>query len=290
MTDRSLTATETMTAFRFRRSQTGTVLWRTLRDNLPGIIAWGCGYSVLLSVVVFLYPVLEDNNTLLSLISGLGLLDVLADQYFVDPRVLGTFPGYLALEVLAWTPLILSVYLIPQAMRAIMDEEQQGTLDLLMSAPISRSQFLIEKTLAVVISLLLILFIMWLSLIGSTAIVEESELSLQQATSGIWHLLPICLVILAATLALSVGLRNPRTVGGLAALIVIGSLFVRSLADATSAPLLERLRVVSLFHYYTSLTVLLDGVTWRQDLTLTAAALVLFLLALWLFRRRDLGV
>lgn len=267
-----------------------SVFWRTLRDNIPGALAWGIGYSTLLVVVVFLYPVLQENNTLLGLINGLGLLEMLTETYFVDPRSLGTFHGYLALEGLAWAPLILAVYLIPQAMRIALEEEYNGTLDLLLSTPLPRTRLIVEKTLAVMASLIMILAIMWISLLVSSSIVKETQLTFSQATSGIWNMLPICLTIFTLTLALSVTLRNSRTVGGMAALIVIGSLFMRSLADATSAPLLEHLRHVSMFHYYVVLAVLLNGITWRPILILSAVSLLLFLVSVWLFNRRDLAV
>jgi ABC-2 type transport system permease protein len=268
----------------------GHIFRRTLRDNLPGALAWGGGYSSLLVLVVFLYPILQENNTLLSLMNGLGLVDILTETYFVDPRTLGTFHGYLALEGLAWSPLILAVYLIPQAMRVVIEEEYNGTLDLLLSTPLPRTRLIVEKTLAVITSLAMILAIMWISLLISTSIVEETRLTFSQATAGIWNMLPICLTIFTITLALSVTLRSSPTVGGMAALIVIASLFIRSLADATSAPLLEHLRHVSMFHYYVVIAVLLDGIAWRPIMILSTVSLLLFLFSIWMFRRRDLGV
>ena len=272
------------------RIRPGHVFRRTLRDNTPGILAWGLGYGFLLILVVFLYPILQEHNTLLNLVSGLGLLDTMTQTYFVDPRTLGTFPGYLALEGLAWSPLIMAVYLIPQAMRISIEEEYNGTLDLLLSTSLPRSQLIIEKTLAVIASLCGILLIMWVSLVASTSIVKESELTLAQATAGIWNMMPICLTIFAATLALSVTLHDSRTVGGMAALVVIGSLFLRSLADATNAPFLEHLRYVSMFHYYGVITVLVDGIAWRATFILSITAFILFIFSIWMFRHRDLSV
>ena len=43
----------------------GAIFSQTLRDNLPGVLAWGLGYSALIGLVTLLYPILEENNTLL---------------------------------------------------------------------------------------------------------------------------------------------------------------------------------------------------------------------------------
>lgn len=272
------------------RLRPGVVFRRTLRDNLMGIAAWGFGYSVLIVVVVVLYPILEENNMLLGVLNGLGLIDMVARNYPVDVNALASFPGYLAFEALGWGPTILAVYIIPQALNAVMGEEQRGTLDLLLSTSITRWQFMTEKVLAITVSLAAILFICWLALLLSTDVVEDATLALWQANAGIWHIFPISLVILMFTLLLSVSLRNVRAAGGLAALFVIGSFFLRSVADASGAALLDTLRHLSIYDYYSSIGAMVDGVQWENDLGLLAVALVLFGLALWRFQRRDLGV
>ena len=268
----------------------GIVFRRTLIDNLMGIVAWGVGYSVLIVSVVILYPILEENNMLFSVLSGLGLLDILTANYPIDPSMLTTFPGYLAFEALGWGPVIFAAYLIPQTLGAVMAEEKRGTLDLLLSTPITRWQLITEKTLAIVVSLGLILSMMLATLLVSTRLSGEVELGAMQALAGIWHILPISLVVIAVTLLLSVTVYNPRTAGSLAALFIIVSYFVRSMSDMVQLPLLDLLRRFSVFHYYSSISTMIDGVNWRNDLGLMLLALVIFGLALFRFQRRDLGL
>lgn len=270
--------------------QPGVIFRRALIDNLAGIVAWGVGYSLLIVSVVVLYPILQEGNTLLSVLSGLGLLDILAQNYPIDPSALTTFPGYLAFEALGWAPMIFSAYLIPQTLGAVLAEEKRGTLDLLLSTPITRWQFVTEKTLAIVASLALILSIMLATLLISTRLSSAAELTTWQALAGIWHIVPISLVIIAVTLLLSVTFYNPRTVGSLAALFVIVGYFLRSLSDMAQLPLLDFLRRLSIFHYYSSISAMIDGVNWRADGGLLLLALAIFGLALLRFQRRDLGL
>ncbi len=291
MTD-TLTQTSPRSAALPRASfiQPGVIFRRALIDNLAGIVAWGVGYSALIVSVVVLYPILEENNTLFSVLSGLGLLEIFTANYPIDPSALTTFPGYLAFEALGWGPVIFSAYLIPQTLGAVLGEEQRGTLDLLLSTPITRWQLITEKTLAIVASLVLILSIMLATLLVSTGLSNQVELETWQALAGVWHILPISLVVIAVTLLLSVTFYNPRMVGGLAALFIIVSYFVRSLSDMAQLPLLDVLRRFSIFHYFSSIGAMIDGVNWRADIGLMLLALVIFGLALLRFQRRDLGL
>jgi len=268
----------------------GTIFARALLDALPSIITWSVGYSVLLCAVVVLYPILEENNTLVGVLSGLGLLDAITNNESIDTRALGTFPGYLALEALAWGPLLLSMYVVPQTLRHTIGEEKNGTLDLLLSTPLPRWRFLVEKTLSVLVGLSAVLLVMWSVLIVSTNLVDGSELTLRQATAGIVHLLPVLLVTLGLTVLLTTLLRDPRTIAGIVALFLLSSFFISSLADATGSPPLEFISIVSIFHYYSSITAMLDGIQPVHDLGLSLVGVVFFLLALVAFQRRDLGV
>lgn len=267
----------------------GAIFRRTLRDNLVGILSWGLGYSALILVVVVFYPTLEENGALRNVLGGLGLASNLAIG-LGGLNGLSTFGAYLALEALTWAPLVMAVYLIPQGLGAITREEERGTLDILLSTPTPRWRLLTEKTLGIIASLGGVLAIMWLTLVISVELMPEVELSFSRATAAIWHIFPISMVILTATLFLSVTLRRGRSVAGLAGLFVMGSYALRSLADITQADVLIFLKQFSFFTYYRSLIVLAEGLQPEADTLLLIVAVVLFALALRNFQRRDLGV
>ena len=270
----------------------GAIFAQTLRDNLPGILAWGAGYSALIGLVTLLYPILEENNTLLGVVRGLGLMGVGGSgSGALNIQTMTSFAGYIAFEALTWAPLILSIYLIPQALNAIAREEERGTLDILLSTPLPRWRLLAEKAAAIAASLVGILLIMWVALVLSSQVVQADNFTLYHATAGIWHILPISLAILSLTLLISVTTRTSRSAGGLAALIILTSYFLRAITDLIKdVPILHELSQLSLFAYYRSLTTLANGFQWGYDSVLLSVAAVLFLVALWQFRRRDIGV
>ncbi|GAB4514064.1 MAG: hypothetical protein OHK0046_15620 [Anaerolineae bacterium] len=269
-------------------ARAGLVFWRLLRDNTPMILAWGTGYSFLIVLVVVLYPILEENNMLLDVIRGLGMLDVFEENYNIDLSGLTTFPGYLALEALGWTPTVLTVFTLPQAIGAVMGEEQRGTLDLLMSTPLRRWQFLLEKTAAIFASLLGILGMMWVTLVVSSILVGV-EITLSQTLIGIWHIIPISAVFICVTLFLSVTFRSPRTALGLAAAYVFFSFFSNVLGDAVDVPLLRFFQQFGAHAYYSSVEAMLNfAPRWETEAAMLLASAVFLALAVWRFQKRDL--
>ena len=277
-----------ITALSLPDTRPGTIFLRSLRDNLPGVIAWGLGYSALIALAALLYPLLNESNTLFTLLDGFGLLDNVFAVGDLDD--LTGFPGYLALQAMGWGPLVFSVYLIPQALRAVVVEERQGTLDILLSTPISRWRFLTEKTLAIIASFIGILGIMLLAMLVSSRLLARVDLPPINMIASVWHLLPISLTILMGTLLLSLALRNHRQAGALAAFFIMGSYFARSLSNLVSSDVLDAVNTVSIFSYYRSVAALAEGFQWGFDLLLLAAAAVLFTLSIVAFQRRDLGV
>lgn len=267
----------------------GGVFWRALRDNIPGILSWGIGYGALLVAVVFLYPALQSNDTLMGIVRSLGLMGV-ASSSGIPLDALADFSGYIALEGLSWAPLILSLYLVPQSVGALLREEERGTLDILLSTPIPRWRLLSEKMLAILVSLLCILAQMWLALVVSTGLVVEIDFPVFYATTGIWHILPISLVIASFGLLVSVSVRSSRHASGWVSLALILSYFLRTISDLLyQVEWLAALRQISIFAHYRVIAALSSGFQPAQELGLLLVAAVLFLLALWQFQRRDIG-
>jgi len=268
----------------------GAIFMQSLRENLSGIVIWGTGYSALIFVVTLLYPILEENNMLINVLNGLGVVDRLAENSPFDIRDVATYAGYVAFQALGWAPLIFAVYLIPQGIRAIMGEESRGTLALVLSTPLPRWRFFVERTLAVIASQMLILAMMWVAFLGGAMLVEGADIAFWQTVRGIVHVLPISSVILSATLLMSVTLRNPRNAAGAVALMVLISYFVRSLSDISDVPLLNLMHTFSIFSYYSSIGSMMSGLNLSTNLGMLTLSTVLFTAALIAFNRRDLYI
>lgn len=269
-------------------TRVGAIFRHAFRDNLTTILAWGIGYGFLLVLIVMLYPSLQSQGTLSVLMGGLGMLGLMGD--FAGLNVLNSFVGYLVIEGLLWAPMVLAVFTMPQALGVIAHEEQRGTLDILLSTPIPRWRFLTEKVLAVIASLFCILFMMWVALVISAALVPEVDLEFSRSIVMIWHIVPTSLVIFTLTLFVSVTVRSSRTAAGIASAVVIGSYFLQAIAELTNEQFFVTLQKLSLFNYYRAIEAGAQGLQWQSDTLMLGTAAILFVMALLGFQRRDLGV
>jgi len=209
-------------------SAPGTVFLHELRDNRGSMIVWGVGYSALLVIAVMIYPVLKQNNVILNLLAGFGVLNVFATNYGLDAESVVGFKGYIAFQGLAWGPLIFALYSIPRSQMLFLEEEKRGTLDLLLSTPISRWRLLTEKTGALLASLVGILFIVWLVVLGATLTSPVADLTPYEVTTAVWHLLPISCVIAIGGLFVSTLVRQRSTATSIMGFVVLGSFFLRA--------------------------------------------------------------
>jgi ABC-2 type transport system permease protein len=271
-----------------RTARFGVVFMRTLREKRGEIIGWGAGYSTLVVLAVVLYPVVLANNVLFNLLANLGVLAQFATNYQVDAAAITGFKGYLDFQVMGWGPLILALYTVPNAVSLVLEEEKRGTLDLLLSTPIPRWQLLIEKALALLVSVVVILVIVWTTLTAASIIVPNTDLTALEAAVGLWHLLPISSAIIAIGTLCSVIFRESRTATAVTAMVVLMSFFLRVVADSTRAPELVRLAKLSIFNYFSEITVLTYGPQPEWDALLFAVAAITFVLALVVFQRREL--
>ena len=270
-------------------ARTGVVFRRTLQDNLPAILGWGMGYSILLAAVSLLYPAMKANNTLLGIAGSLNLFSQTSED-LAEITTFTTFGGYLGVMALNLAPQILSVFLASQALGAVSREEERGTLDILLSAPIPRWRFLVEKTLAIIVSLLAILTMMWTTLAVCSLVVTGADLPLLNLTAGIGHLPPISLAILTASLLISLCVHSSRLAGGLIALFLLVNFFWRAVLMWVDVPLLAPFKSWTIFYYYRIVPVFVHGTDGAYDRVLLILAAVLFAAALWRFQRRDLMV
>jgi ABC-2 type transport system permease protein len=233
--------------------------------------------------VIALYPaigesyadILEDMPASLSIFIG-------------DVVDIGSPAGYLSTEMFAFlVPLIFLMLTLGFGSSAISREEEQGTLDLLLSNPIARWRVVLEKFLALIVISLLLGLALWLGLaIGAAMVgVDISYVRMAEATfSGV--LLGLAYGALALALTCATGKRF-IAVGVAGALAVAGFLLdgFASLVDW-----LEPYRVLSPFHYYSGAEPLVNGLDPVHAAVLAGLTLLLAAIALFTFERRDLAV
>lgn len=265
----------------------GEVLRRVLALRRRGLIGWSIGMVALVILMVISYPAVRDQQSLQDLM----------DEYpdFIQ-QILGlgsgldiTSPaGYLNSQLFTNTlPILLLIFVIGFAAREIAGEERDGTLDLTLAHPVTRTRVVIEKLFAMVLAAA------WLAALCALALIVLAptvDLGL-----GWWALLGATLSVLLLSLCFGVAalaiaaLTGSRGIGiGVSSGLAVAMFVLWGLAPLVDA--FEPTNSVNLFYWAFAGDPVLNGVQVGNALGMLATIVALGALAVWGLRRRDIGV
>ncbi len=263
------------------------VFLKTLRDQRRALLWWAVGIVGLAFYLALLYPSIRDNAATYDRILK-AMPETLAKTMIGDFGSYGSPEGYLNSSLFFMAaPLLFLIYAISVGSGAIAGEEEQGTLDLLLSNPLPRWRVVVEKFVALVIGTLFLALVQWLGLIvGAVAVNMQissgrlAEINLSCALLG----------LAIGTLALAVGcLRGDRSLSvGVASTVGVAAYFLNSLAASVKS--LEPYRKLSFFYYFIGADPLKNGLDAGHVAVLVGVTLVLLAVALVVFERRDVAV
>ena len=196
---------------------------------------------------------------------------------------MGTIRGYLAGQVFNLAPLALAFFPILTLSGAIAGAEERGTIDVLLGNPLPRWQLVAGSFVAVALSLLGIVAIMGM-VMWSTAVLVEVDLPLGASAAAVLNLWPMCIFFGALALLCS-AIFHRRSLAIAVPAVVLFAMYLMDALGRVSENL-EGLRPASVFYYYGS--AIEDGIRWSSFSGVTAVALVLVVLAVFAFSRRDI--
>jgi ABC-2 type transport system permease protein len=254
-----------------------------LVKNWLMILGWGLGLALL---GYFLFDIYESMFTMdidLQQMMEAFPEEMLAffggDVNIWDPA------GFLHLEFFSYIQVILGIAVISGATGLIVKEEEAGSLELILAQPVSRTVVFWGKLLALLVTVILILALTWGGFALGLATTDSFDLSQEQLVRPFVSLLAVLLVFLSLALLLSMVLPTSGSASMLAIFVLIASFFVTSLAIIEDR--LEALNRFSPLNYYQGGNAL-AGLNLEHLLILFGISLVFFLLAWFLFEKRDL--
>jgi len=259
---------------------------KTLRDRRRGLVWWGAGIVLLVAWTVGFYPSIRGSAGEYSRILE-QMPEALRELFLAQGADLSSPRGYLSIELFSFmVPILFLVYGIGFGARTVAGEEQEGSLDLLLSNPVSRRRVLAEKLAAMLVAQGILGGVLWVSLAAGSAIVDLdvplTDLA-SAAVSGVllgWAFGAIALGLGAATgrRALAVGITSA---------LAVGSYLLNGVAAAVEA--LGPLRVASPFYWYFGGDPLSNGLSPTHAGLLIALVGAAVLPGLAAFDRRDLA-
>ena len=261
-----------------------TIFSRKLYKNILMILGWGLGLALLGYFLFDIYERLFLTNVDLQQMLAAFPQEVMAffggdDINIFDPS------GFIHLEFFSYIPVILGIVVVSGATGLIVKKEEEGSLELILAQPVSRTAVFWGKLLALVVSVVLILAIIWGGFALGLAATDSFDLDQGQLILPFVSLMAILMLFLSLALLLSMILPTSGSAAMGANLVLIASFFITSLAQIE-----ERLKGVNRYsplNYYQGGKAL-DGLNGEQALILFGVSVLFIALAWLLFEKRDL--
>lgn len=249
-----------------------------LSDRRRSLLAWGIPLGLWSAFVVLIFPSVEgalakavaDYPPALREAFGIGdLSDV--EQYLHAEMLSLIVPlalGYLAVRAVA---------------SGLSGAAESGRLDVLLSAPVSRTRIAMASFAAAAIELAVVLALT-VALTGLGNLAAGADLPLSAALAGYANVWPLALLFAGlGVVATAFSLRTAVVTGSTAGVLV--TMYVIDLIGRLD-PDLSGIRYASVFRYYGN--AIEDGIDPLAFLGVSAAAVLLAVLGARLFERRDL--
>lgn len=266
----------------------GIVIANTLRTSWKQILYWGLGLGILGLYIDFI----ASSSDIIQ-----GYADLLASM---PPALLQAF-GASSIDVLrsseGWivsifvseAAIFISVFAVMAGMNITANDEQSGVMDLVLSLPISRFSYIVERWIGyAAIGLGIVLVCAAITLFGLAAFDVDARMDL--VFTSILNLYPGALLVMTVTCLLALILRRRAAAIGLSAAFVVASYVFNLIGGAASGAIADLLQGLSFFNYTQGEAIVQGNYDPASTLVLLLVALAGFALSIRMFVNRDIGV
>jgi len=261
------------------------VFTKSLRDQRRSLLFWAVGIALYVVMNVSLYPTIHNSSSQLNVYVK-SLPGVLRKLFIGSNLDLSSGTGFLDARLFSFvSPMIFLIFAIGVGARAIAGEEETGTLELLLSYPVSRRRVVSDKFGSMTVGLVVLFAAQFFTMLIANLALNMGIDALKMFEANISTAL---LALAVGTLALAVGAATGRRAVGVAAGGAVALLAYLLNALAPLVDWLAPARRASLFYYYGGIEALRRGTTVAGVGVLLAFTAVCLAAALLLFDRRDL--
>ncbi len=263
----------------------GMIFLHTLKRMRGALLGWGLSLAGVATLfMTFFNDIASQADALNRLIQSYPP-EVLA--LFGAAQDLSTPQGFLGMYFFSSMPLILGIFAVMAGSGLLLQDEEEGVLDLLLAHPIDRTRMFLGRLLGMMVitaGILAIAFAgMALSIQWAGVGLAIGELSKPFIT------LYVQLFFLSA-LALMLSLLMPgrSTAAMTSGLLLFAAYFINSLSSEV-----ESLRQAARFtpmHYYQGAQAIGQPLDWGSLLGLLALGLVFLAVAWWRWQARDIRI
>jgi ABC-2 type transport system permease protein len=257
----------------------------TLRRKRGAIIGWGIGLALYGILMVSMYDSIAGVEGMQELLKSYPK-ELMAFFGGIDITSITTARGYVDLYYFAYMPVIVGIFAAVAGAGLLVNDEENGILDLVLAHPVSRTALFWGRLLGFVAATLLILLASWLSWVvpaGSTSM----NLSWIEFLQPFVPLFAELLLFGTFALLLSMVLPSARAAAAITSGLLVGDYLLLGLANLNTD--LKSIVQYTPLHFYQGGKAI-DGLNWGWVASLLGVSLAFSLLAWWRFQSRDVRV
>lgn len=260
-----------------------TIITKTLHDRRRSLTGWCVGVIVSTVMLASLWPTIRDMADLQQLLSSYP--KELGDLFNI--QAMTTPAGYLNAEYFSLlAPILFLTFGIGLGARLPAAEEERGSLDVLLSLPVTRGRVLFEQAADLVVA---VAALSAAQVVGVMLASVLFDMSLPFTTALAASVSMALLGTLFGLLALAVGAATGRRATALAvsSVLAVASYLLYIAAQFVTA--VEPWVVLSPIEHAVGTEPILNGLPALSSSALATVALVVVLVATPVFTRRDLA-
>ncbi len=121
----------------------------SMTQNRKSLIYWTISVCALMGLSMAFYPAISDNLSQFEGLFNAPVMKTVLRIFVMGPEAMGTLPGFYATYASVYMILIGAFFASYSALGEISGELQDGTLEFLLTRPITRSEILVTKWVAI---------------------------------------------------------------------------------------------------------------------------------------------
>ncbi len=267
---------------------TGVVVGNTLRTSWKQILYWGLGLGALGLYIDFIASSPDIISGYAELFETMppALLQAFGAS---DVALFTTSEGWIVSIFVSEAAIFLSVFAVMAGLNITANDEQSGVMDVILSLPISRAAYMLERWIGYALIGLGIVLLCALITVGGI-IGMNIDAPQDVILKSILNLYPAMLLVMTVTCLLATALRRRSVAIGVSAAFVVVSYLFNVIGASASGAIADFMESVSYFSYINGEAFVLGAYNPADSFIVIAATLVGFGLSLRMFVSRDIGI
>lgn len=259
-----------------------TLIRHELRRGWKSLLIWTGAISAFLVICLLIFP--EMKNQMDSISTLFASMGAFTKAFGMETLNFGTLTGFYGIECGNILGIGGALFAALLGISALSREEKDGTAELLLTHPLSRTEVVTRKLIAILIQIVILNAVVFLLTISSIACIGEP---VPWKEIGLLHLAFFLLQLEIAAVCYGISACIWRGGMGIGLGLAVALYFMNIIANLTEKA--EFLKYITPFGYADGAAILskgsLDGIRVTVGMVFAAAGIVL---AYWKYNRKDI--